>query len=109
MKPIIDISQVANNPAFIELDRRFGLAGRLDLYNKAGTDEEALKYIDAMVNVLDRDDFARQTIIRLKLDHAAGSSLAALSYARSTIQGTPPKTPFNDKSTAERLVLTPAG
>ncbi len=107
MRPTIDISQVANDQAFINLDRTFGLAGRVNLYNNATTDAEALRYLDAMLNVLDRDDFARDQIRQRGLAHAAGSALAALEYARRTIQGTPPTTAFNTQSTANRLVLTP--
>ncbi|WDD91913.1 hypothetical protein Bsp3421_001871 [Burkholderia sp. FERM BP-3421] len=107
MRPFIDISHVANDPAFVNLDHVFGLAGRVTLYNSATTDPEALRYLDAMVNVLDRDDFAREQIRQRGLGHAAGSALAALEYARRTIQGNPPATPFNAQSAPDRLVLTP--
>ncbi|WP_439891277.1 hypothetical protein ACS7SF_00950 [Ralstonia sp. 25C] len=107
MRPIIDISQVANNQAFISLDHAFGLAGRVNLYNNATNDADALRYIDAMLNVLDRDDYARELIRTRGLSQAAGTALAALEYARHTIQGDPPAIAFNSQSTANRLVLTP--
>lgn len=71
MRPIIDISQVANNQAFISLDHAFGLAGRVNLYNNATNDADALRYIDAMLNVLDRDDYARDLIRQRGLTQAA--------------------------------------
>lgn len=105
MRPFIDITHVATVQAFIDLDRTFGLAGRLNLYNQAATDKDALSYIDAMENVLSRDEYAQELIRSRGLSDAAGTALAALTHARLTILGHPPGAPFNNRSTPDRLVL----
>lgn len=83
MKPVIDISQVAHLPAFVTLDRTFGLAERLNLYHNVASDQDALGYVEAMINVLTRGSNGDAVVLERELGDAAGTALTALEQGAS--------------------------
>ncbi|SIT38172.1 hypothetical protein BN2475_140045 [Paraburkholderia ribeironis] len=107
MRPTIDISHVQQDTGFLQLDKLFGLAGRVNLYNNAKSDNDALTTLDRMIDVLSGHDSKDELIVERDLGLVAGSALAALNYAKMTIQGHKPPFPFNPQSTPDRLVLMP--
>ncbi|BEV71742.1 MULTISPECIES: hypothetical protein [unclassified Paludibacterium] len=107
MRPFIDISHVIHDPDFIKLNRHFDLLTRLNHYNNATNDTDALAWLNSMYIVLTGNVFKHEIIISDNLSGPAGITLAAIEYARLTINGTPPAIPFNSHSTPEKLVLMP--
>lgn len=108
MVPIIDISKVSGDESFVRLDKSFGIAKRLALYNKhavEGNAQEAVEILKILQGVLDGHEFKRESIVEEGLEKEAGTALAAIEYALLTIAGSQPKMPFNSSSTKERIVL----
>lgn len=105
MRPTIDVSLVQHDAGFQKLDKLFGLTGRLNLYQNAKTDSDALSALNSMIGVLSGDS-KEEAILQHDVGAAAGTALAARNYAKLTIQGQKPTIPFNGRSTPEHLILT---
>lgn len=109
MIPTIDASRVSDAPDFQELDKTFGLSGRLyyyNLYAAKGDKEKAVMMLESAKGALDGHESKRETIREKDLIHAAGTVLAAIDYALLTIKGEQPAIPFNELSTDECIVLS---
>ncbi|WP_341316282.1 hypothetical protein WN982_33360 [Paraburkholderia sp. IMGN_8] len=107
MKPTIDVSKVANDKAFVELDRLFGLSPRLNAYHSAIDKNVAINLLESVRGVLDGHESKREAIVAGGLEAAAGSVLAAVEYALRVINGDPPGFMFNSDSSQDKIVLTP--